>query len=145
MSSSMNSSVMIFKRIGKSVAVTQEDLSNCYYITLIFPDLHLLRQQLRIWIYIVYPHPHMVSLTLYLAVTISYVKFHEKILNFENNLLATTLTYLTKFSYVPFSNIFLLLPFSENCAVSRLRNNSLLTVNISWSLGQKIYVNIRNA
>ena len=44
LSSSMNSSVMIFKRIGKSVAVTQEDLSNCYYITLIFPDLHLLRQ-----------------------------------------------------------------------------------------------------
>ena len=36
--------VMIFKIIGKSVAVTQEDLSNCYYITLIFPDLHLLRQ-----------------------------------------------------------------------------------------------------
>ena len=44
MSSSMNSSVMIFKKIGKSVAVTQIDLSNYYYITLIFPDLHLLRQ-----------------------------------------------------------------------------------------------------
>ena len=81
----------------------------------------------------------MVSLTLYSAVTITYLMFHEKI--FENDLLATSMTDLTDCSYVSFSNILLLLTFLKNYAVIRLCN-SLLTVNVSWPLGRKICINV---
>ena len=114
-------------------------------LILYFRELYLLTQKLLIWVCIVcWLASTMVSLTLNSAVAIRYLMFHEKIWNFENVLLATSLTYFTNCSYVAFSNILLLLPSSENCAVSRLCN-SLLSVSIAWPLGRKISINIGNA
>ena len=106
-------------------------------LLLYFPDLYLLRQKLLIWVYLVCRLTStMVSLTSNSAIAIQYLMFYIKSLNFETVLLAASLTYFTNCSYVSFSNILLLLPSSENHAVSRLCN-SLLTVSIDWPLGER--------